>query len=227
MFIHPTYQSNQNYKSTGFGNIKPEMRMAENVLKTFKKEFPYLKSNTFIESKIRPHKENPNCREIVTSLQQKAMAIKSDIYDKAFYDLGKNEYDSLNHFGLALGELTKSKGKANCAENAILGYKILDELGMKPRIFEIKILRDCETTANHFSTVFNLKKGAQINDPKTWGSKAIVVDTWSGIVMKADEAIRFLSEKIAALRDNEKILKIKFGELIPENHLKIKKKRSL
>ena len=219
MSIHSLRYTPTNYKSIGFTSIKPEMRIAEQVLKEFKQEFPYLQSSSIIGAKIDLHEENPKCRKIIESLYRRGEDLETEI-DNATNALLAKRYMSIDDFLIALKQHVKKSGKANCAEEALIIYKSLQDKGFKPQVFQMRTVLNNGLHPNHYSTVFNLKEGARIDDPTTWGSKAIIVDGWKRIVMKATDALEFFKQTLTGA-GKYKITRLYFIDANPRNHVSI------
>ncbi|MFA6988810.1 MAG: hypothetical protein WC197_01965 [Candidatus Gastranaerophilaceae bacterium] len=209
-----------NYKTVSFDGIKPEIRIGEEVLQEFRRKFGYLKSSSFIIGKVNSHEGNsmyPCC--LLESLKTKSDIIRSEIYDKdLMQNLLQKTHKSIKDFIVALEQSLKRKGKANCWEDSVIINQALLDKGLESKNFQMVAYLDNGHNINHFSTVFNLKKGAKINDPKTWGSKAIVVDAWEGIVMQASDAINFLQSILAG---KQKVTELKFSNANIQNYIKI------
>jgi len=67
----------------------------------------------------------------------------------------------------------------NCEENSNIVYYILKKAGVPKDFRQI-------TTGKHQFTVWGLAPGADIGNPDTWGSNAIVVDPWLGKTVNSD-----------------------------------------
>ena len=217
MSIHSLRYTPTNYKSIGFTSIKPEMRIAEQVLKEFKQEFPYLQSGSIIRSKIALHEGNLKYKEQIKALHPKMETLDREI-NKATDILLDKRYMSVNNFLRKIKRLIKKSGKANCGEDFFIIHKSLVDKGLKPQNFQMVAFLNNGKATNHFSTVFNLKKGAKMNNPTTWGSKAIIVDGWKGIAMKANDALEFFKQTLSG---NTQINKLEFSDVNFKNYVKI------
>lgn len=183
-------------RKISYEGLKENLRLGEQVLKEFKREFPrHIRSGTFLEIKIAQHSGKdkfersalPKARPIAQRyLNERTNAIKS-------LNLNPHSFDD---FISELKTSMKTKRFANCHEHAFVAKHNLLKKGEDPHIISINIL-DIQTnkykdkySSYHIFTVFGLKKDAQFNKPETWGQEAVVVDTWGGnIVSKAQDAI--------------------------------------
>lgn len=186
-----------NNSNVNFSSLRKEKILGEKALKEFKKEFPYLESSTFITTKIEPHNKDPKYKYIPQILKVKTLNLLPEIYNPKFMQLINKPQGSFDTFTESLASVLKETKKANCDSQAILIFKKLQDMGLNPQNFAMFVYREDGRTQKHYSTVFNLKKGAQLNDPKTWGSKAMIVDAWQNIVMKAPDALNLFFEKLS------------------------------
>ena len=209
--MHVGISSGQNSK-TSFGSLRPQKRLCEEVLKEFKQEFPYLKSSSKIGSQMYRHWDDPKYQGVISRVYKKFEKMQERIYDYQYNRFFSRCYDSYNHFLEALKSTMKSKGMANCWEDSVLIHDALNKKGLKPENIEMVV----ETNiggGNHFVSVVGLKKGANIRNPKTWGSKAMMVDGWQGFVMKATDGIEYLKKELAK---NQPVIKVYFKSADPK-----------
>lgn len=68
-----------------------------------------------------------------------------------------------------------------CIKSRRVGFDIVPQIG-----FSRTKDRVCE---NHAFVVVDMAKGAKPSNPKTWGSKAVIVDAWTGQSKPAHEMI--------------------------------------
>ncbi len=77
-------------------------------------------------------------------------------------------------------------GSGNCGENAALSAVMLANYGVSPvETFSIP---------GHSFTVIGRDPSSNITDPKTWGSTAVIVDPWNGIVVPVKNVINNLKD---------------------------------
>lgn len=90
-----------------------------------------------------------------------------------------------------------------------LGFQIVPNEGEKA------VNRTCD---DHTFVVFGLKENADFSNPKTWGNKAVIVDTWGNVVAKADSAIRQFQTQFNL---NPKVEHLEFSDsnLIPRKEI--------
>lgn len=181
-----------------FTSIKPNLRLGEAVLQEFKQEFPYIKSSSdlFIRVNTLQNSGKYPLNKLLMSLKEKAHFLSEQIYDKSFDCLTIGQScNNLAEFSIKLSQHIKEKNfKANCDLDSLIILNKLTERGANPQNIEIKVIKECFNVVNHFTTVFGLAKDAKVDNPKTWGNKAVIVDAWKGIVMKADDALRYFEQ---------------------------------
>jgi len=180
----------KNSSSIYFTSLKPQKRLGEQVLREFEAEMGHLKSSSNLLLRLKKNKSRLS-KPLIKNLQEKAIKLHRDIYDSsACASINKGNFETFQEFKEVLTENIKQKGnKANCWENAIIVFTNLLKKGEKPRLFQVIVNSAAKETANHYSVVVGLKNGAKIADPKTWGSKALVIDSWAKSVKPAHIAL--------------------------------------
>lgn len=187
-----------NKKNINFQGIKQEKIIAEKFLKKCNDVIPYTKSNSYIAAKINQHYGDKKYQDIIDRL--------FNLYEKYNQFISKNRQELRSHWLFKnFQELTdfikesiiKTKF-ANCAEkNYVLQSMFLKEniSANAVRMFtKTKKTGEIVHGKDHTFLVFNLSPYAQLDSPSTWGSKAIVVDAWNNIVMKANDAIKYFEK---------------------------------
>jgi|GEM_PF-3061044 len=187
-----------------FGSIKPEMRLAEKVLKQFYKDLGPIQSASLLDNKITRHEGKPLFRHLVRSVRKIANRLDNEIHGFGFIRAISRRYESIDEVADVFTKLVKKTGenslkkkinKADCPEMGLIMMKRLMDQGLNPRFFKM-------TPNNtglgkyqpHYSVVIGLKPGAKIDKPSTWGSKAIIVDPLHKTVVKAHKGLRFLAD---------------------------------
>ncbi len=102
-------------------------------------------------------------------------------------------------------ELCLNKGVGNCEEQAFIAAKYLRRKGAKKvavLTFELpehlkekspnKTFDKFKSFGEHNFVVCGLKRSASLQDPKTWGKNAVVVDPWLGIASPAVEGMELM-----------------------------------
>lgn len=178
-----------------FKGVKQNLRTGEAVLKDFRKEFNFqIKSNTHIFRKMLQHCCKPNGEMLWKKL--------SPINNRIFFEIQnmktelKGFYLSVDNFVDQLKQKIKLTKHGNCNEQAEIikqkfikrGYKAYN-VGIIITVNETKKIRDC---GEHVFTVFGLKENADLTKPSTWGNKAVIVDPWVNIVMKAHDGLKYI-----------------------------------
>jgi hypothetical protein len=180
-----------NPSNVNFTSLKPQKLVGEKVLREFNKEMGYLKSSSAMVVRINRNQKKLDPARLC-SLREKENKLSMEIYDE-FLCIGidKKPFKSFKDFNKALIANIKQKGnKANCWEDMMIVFTKLLEKGEKPRNFRVEVSSESgRHQGNHFATVIGLKPNAKITDPKTWGSKAVIIDAWSKMVKPAHEAL--------------------------------------
>lgn len=199
-----------NKKNINFQGIKQEKIIAEKFLKKCNDVIPYTKSNSYIAAKINQHYGDKKYQDLIDKL--------FNLYEDYNKAISKNRQELRSHrLFNNFKELTdylkntiiKTKF-ANCAEkNYVLQSMFLKEniSANAVRMFtKTKKTGEIVHGKDHTFLVLNLSPYAQLDAPTTWGNKAIVVDAWSNIVMKADEAIRYFEKIFSNNLQKEKVI---------------------
>jgi len=187
-----------NTQNISFTSLKSQKRLGEEVLREFEAEMGYLKSSSNLGLRLRRGEAILN-KPLLASLQEKQKKMYQEIYDPVVTaPINGKIFKTFHEFKEVLVENIKQKGnKANCWEDMMLVFIKLLEKGEKPRMFGVEVYNSGGRVFNHFSTVIGLKKGAKMSDPKTWGSKAVLVDTWVKTVKPAHEALKDITTILA------------------------------
>ncbi|MDD3013129.1 MAG: hypothetical protein PHC34_05445 [Candidatus Gastranaerophilales bacterium] len=174
--------------SISFEGIKPTIRVGEEVVRSIRKDLPGLKSCTMIVTKMEQHEDN----------------IKYDEVRNKLYNLIKKKLPGISYFrkcGYILNDKLKERvirlGNADCEVHSDIVKLELTKRGENANLVEFNIIdtesgkrpynrRSCN---DHSFVVLGMKKDASFKDPKTWGTKAVIVDSWAGIVENAFDAI--------------------------------------
>lgn len=201
MFVDSTNNiySTQKTAFGSHGQLKRNLRLGETVLYEFKKEFPYLESSSFIHSKVRYH-----IKALSSFIMRKGLRLEEKAFELDFKMHGLARHRvlhttvkrTLSEFVRQLKSLMKEKKSANCDYDACCIFSELKKKKVKPRCLQLKVVdtnADGRLLSNHYTTVIGLEKNAKIEDPKTWGPKAVIVDGWADIVMPAREALDYLA----------------------------------
>ncbi len=181
--------------NVSFGGLKQEKILAENILRDYKSVFPYIKSNSFVNTKILEHYKSPKYKDLIDELRLLSARYTSNISLMRQTLRQHKKLDSFSQFTSILKSVFLDKGYANCGE---LNY-ILQNQFLKKNInaHMVCMLTFSQKSADrvfgkdHSFVVFNLNKNAKLDNPSTWGSKAIIADAWCNIVMKANDALNY------------------------------------
>ena len=195
VFIMQIVLGNNFNNKMSFGRIKREKILAESILREYKSSFPYVKSNSFIETKINAHCKSLRYKSLIPKLFKLADRYTINIKLSRQNLRKRNRFKSYSQFITVLKSILLNKGYANCGE---LNYVLQDKF-LKRNINAHMV---CMQTLNknssgkvygkdHSFLVYNLNKNAKLYDPSTWGSKAIIADAWCNIVMPAYDALSY------------------------------------
>lgn len=195
MVMQIGFSSKQN-TSASFGSLKPQKRVCEQVVKEFKQEFPYLQSSSKLGCQLYKHWNDPKYDKVISGLYKKFEKLNEQIYDHHYSRFFTKGYESYSDFIHSLRTNMRNKGKANCWEDSVLVHHALEKKGLNPQNIEM-IVETNEGGGNHFMSVVGLKKGANLRDPKTWGSQAMIVDAWHGVVLKAKDGIEYFKGELS------------------------------
>lgn len=162
----------------------------ERILREFKSEYPYIKSNTRYNVLIDKHRDNEKFAGILPMLRA-----QSQISGLTVMQI-RNIYNSSREKINTLKNVVKYTKVANCQEQTFLIHDKCKNAGI-PAInvrlnFEQK--NGFDTTKNHAFTVIGMKKNADVSDPKTWGKNAVIIDAWSNMVKRVHEGIDIIKE---------------------------------
>ena len=188
--------SRSNYKNNkiSFSGIKQEKILAEKLLSESKQFLPYIKSNTFVRAKIQLHYKNRKYNDLIEKLNSLAILYSANI-SLLRNTLRQHHYKTFEQLVNKLNFLVPKIGYANCGElNYQLQYKFLMNKikahAVMMQSYNMSTL-DKNKWKNHTFVIFNLKSGAKLDEPSTWGNKAIIADAWCNIVMKATDALEY------------------------------------
>lgn len=195
-----------NRKSIQFEGLKENLRLGEKVLKEFKKEFPAIRSNTYIKAKLLQNEgKKINFSEKLTSIMNKYSLNINEVRKQFDY----KRYYTLNQYINDLKIALRTIKHANCGEQAdIIQYELLQKGKEAHRIWMKSKTTNkdgCNIFCDHVFTVFDLKKGARVESPKTWGQNAVVVDPWANIVLPAHKAVEYF-KSFLGIKEDEKLL---------------------
>src|SRR5574344_3134916 len=110
-----------NVKSPTFGSLKSNMRLGEKALQQFKKDYPYICSNTYVAMRAGEHINNPKYQTIIQNLL--------GVFEK--YDAGVKLNRNLFYTNLGtvkpnfetIERSVTLNNYANCGEQAVLLLK--------------------------------------------------------------------------------------------------------
>lgn len=215
LFIQQKEKLRYNRPISFYGR-KENLRLGEDVLRAFKKKFPYLKSNTFIEAKIEQNTNNPKFTTLLKSLNKLAIVYGENVLKNMkkladFYPRTRKLQNTKN-FVNKLEELLLENNSINCYEPSEIIKLDLLRKKEKPKLIYLKAREKyTKEIKQHTFLIFGLKKEAKINNPKTWGQNAVVVDSWSNLVLPAKEALEYFEN---FFKFNSKTHKIRLKQVM-------------
>lgn len=168
-------------------SLKTNLKIGQRVIKDFKKDFPYLTSNTrfdlFLSSiENREGLPRPYLKYLLHLSKISKIIEKNRMLTYGMFP------DSNESLFKKLSAVLRVNKYANCGESAdIIRYKLQKE-GVDAHNI---ICTDLPGSNNHVFSIFGLGKDAVADAPSTWGNKAVIVDGWCNIVMKAKDAIEY------------------------------------
>lgn len=201
--------SKQNIAFTG---LKQDIEVSRQIVSGFHKELGRPKSNTFVEAKIYQHIDD----EKYTDISIKLTYVK-DKYSRQIFRLREElknwlkmtQYTNscllkmdlvktrpvitLDEYMKKVKELVSKVGAANCEEYSdIVQYDHLKK-GINANVVGVCVYSKYgdKFLRNHSFCVRSLAQGAEVNNPSSWGDKAIVADAWlgTGVVDKAKDTL--------------------------------------
>ncbi len=193
--------------NVSFSGLKQEKILAEGILRDYKSNFPYFKSNSFVNTKILAHYKSPRYASINDKLYDLSAKYTTNI--RMIREILTKDYkfESFTQFISVLKLILLQRGYANCAE---LNY-ILQDCFLKRNVNAHMVCLDTfyKKSANkvsgkdHCFIVFNLDKNAKLDNPATWGNKAIIADAWANIVMPAYDALNYYKKILSYNQSKE------------------------
>lgn len=185
------------YPALSWINVKCS---AQKAMSDFKKEFGEVKSATYIAEKAKQLKRTGASEEVLDKLfdmrrqySAKIKEMRNNIYSV--------KYESYEDYINALKKHIKENGSyMNCNECADLMLEKLRRRGIEATnvcIYSVNEKGEKTCVTEHVFTVAGLSKNADIKNPQTWGSNAIICDAWAGICDKAENGIKFYKEFFA------------------------------
>lgn len=185
-----TYQKSQ---------LKQNLRIAEQILREFKQEYPYLRSQSFVKNKISSYIENPRFNvlyERLNKIEERNNKMVSVLRENLCAPNFKTEDD----YFLLEKRLLKESGAANCDECADMIEFTLKKRKIKNKTIGQKVTVhyrygcDEDPDKAHCFNLIGLKPGADLQKPKTWGNNAVIIDGWKNIYGKALDMLEYYKD---------------------------------
>ena len=184
-----------------FTGINENVRLARQEIRAFHQEFGYPKSDSFIKLRIFKHQNDIKYAEMIEKLKVKAKEYADKFMDSYFIEYAMNKFNKelpRQDFYKKLAENVKKYNVANCEQQAELLCGKFNEKGIKAKVVNFfintkhnKQRREC---GSHSFVVLDMKQGAKISNPKTWGEDAVLVDTWTNQAEPTEIGLKYLQE---------------------------------
>lgn len=179
-----------NLNQITFTNLKQQKHLSENILRELNQEMGCIQSSTKLMARtIRmKNKITPDLTEKLTTKIYQLRTQINGVLDNIFDNCKK--FSSIKQLADSLINGIKSNGnKANCFEYMVLIMSKLKENSVSSTGFKVTVKTN-DYESEHFASVIGLRKGAIIERPKTWGTKAYIIDAWTGIAGPAFDVIQ-------------------------------------
>ncbi|MBR2387050.1 hypothetical protein IKA92_07135 [bacterium] len=205
MRINPIINS---YKIKSFGAKSKEMRNLDDANRSARAQFNSIPSSSFYLMKLQDVYKNPNI-----SLRKK-MEFQENTNDLLIRTIMlRNELEGAETIDEIMALVQKYK-IANCGEMSLYLQEKLKSVGYDAKRISLTIARRQGAPVgrykremfDHVFVLVNDKKDADWQQPKTWGSKAIILDPWTGVADYKDEAITKIKNYLKVDPENEYLL---------------------
>lgn len=209
---------NQNQKSPAFTSRNAEIRFAEDIMRAVNNNFPSLSTTKMM--KLCNKRNAKSSKQFVEKINALEEFKRTFLFDQSNAESRITEYvrkNRLRNCGEA-AFLTKMALNLNGIKNAkifnLYGFEKLSGI-IFPGIFK-------NVNLDHAIVIVNMSKNAKLNDYRTFGKKAYVVDAWSGFVDYAQTAFkRYADEKSRTfIPKNKDTLGVQASLLIPSDSTK-------
>lgn len=181
-----------------FGSIKQEKIIAEKLLKKCRNTIKDARSNTFIKTKIYQHENDKKYQKIIEELIVLSEIYRQLVVESRQFIKVNSPYKTFDDMVQKIKTAIQKFRAGNCGEiNYIFQSEFLkhniNAHAVMFTTYSQETLKKIPSK-DHTFLVFNLKPDAKLNAPATWGSRAIIADAWSNIVMKADDALNYYKQ---------------------------------
>lgn len=184
-----------------FAGLNENVRLARQEIRAFHQEFGYPKSDSFIKLRIFKHQNDIKYADIIEKLKIKTKEYSDRFVNNYLFELFTNKGNSKisrREYYQELGQIIKKYNFANCDQQSELLCNQLNEKGIKAKVVNFFIYtknnkqrREC---GSHSFVILDMKQGAKISNPKTWGEDAVLVDTWINQAEPTDIGLKYLQE---------------------------------
>ncbi len=115
----------------------------------------------------------------------------------------KNKVGNCEEQAFIAAKYLKDKGASKVA---VISFKLPDSL--KSKDFNDKFKRFCKF-GDHAFVVCGIRRKANLQDPKTWGKSAVVIDPWLGMAGNAIKGMEEIRESLGIPEDHMKYIELK------------------
>lgn len=170
--------------------ISVNLQEGRKVLKLFNKTFPNVESSSMVQLRASMTKDPIMKQTLMHKLEEldsRLNLLRNDVYTS----LKPN--DTFSHYVRDLKQAIKKYNIADCGHRTDVVIGSLNKDGKNAQKIEMVVLDSSgKKEANHLFPVMGIKKGANIDDPETWGENAVIIDAWANFVMKAQEGLDYI-----------------------------------
>ena len=216
---------NSGYKLP-FRGYQEDMKLCEDTVKNIRRM--NLHSNTAVnlrashDYKLMGKKVRPEIYRYLYDLGSDYSREVSSTNGEIMSNFSKFELPKdYKSFGKCIREIITRHKAVNCGEQAFIAQDDLLNKGKKADVVHfdiaVKAYGDYDQERQHTFAVLNLAKDADIQNPKTWGQDAIIVDPWSGLVKRACQGIEFFKDIFDFDKDKETMYFSKAKNLFEES----------
>lgn len=182
--------------------ITQNLYNGERILKEFKSDFPYIKSNTRYNISINRHKDDSRYSDLIPRLRG-----QSQFNGLVTFEM-RCGYENSNKKSEYLNKAVKQTKIAGCQECSFLIHERCKKAGIPSQNIRMEVVQSngFDTDRNHAFTLIGFNKDADLSNPKTWGKNAVIIDGWANIVTKAQEGIEYLKQLFSVDPNKEKCI---------------------
>lgn len=189
-----------------FRGFQEDLKLSEDIVKDIRRM--HIQSDTYLDLRIaqreiaaqqgdkRSLKILPKLCKLNQEIYSRTLQFRDALYGKKLAN--EEKFQNYDEFASILKKYMVKGKVANCAEQAYLAQAKLkshnkDSKAIYAHIHD-KRTDDYRINGQHVFLVLGLDKNAKISEPKTWGTNAIIVDPWSGLVKRANQGLKTIKD---------------------------------